>query len=103
MSYQERGNEGKLVFLMSLALMFAYLFLVGQYESWTMPLTVILSVAIAMLGALIGLHWAGLSLSIYAQLGLIMLIGLAGKNAILMAEFSKQACEEGMNVYDAAM
>ena len=102
LSYQEQGNEGKIVILMCLALAFAYLFLVGQYESWTMPLSVILSVGFATLGALIGLILCGMSLSIYAQLGLIMLVGLAGKNAILMAEFSKQARESGDSIYDAA-
>ena len=103
MSYQEQNNEGKLMVLMSMALLFAYLFLVGQYESWTMPISVILSVAVAILGALIGLWIWGLSLSIYAQLGLIMLIGLSGKNAILMAEFSKQAREDSMSISEAAM
>ena len=103
LSFQERRNEGKLAVLMSLALFFAYLFLVGQYESWTMPLSVILSVAVATLGAMLGLMFFHMSLSIYAQLGLIMLIGLAGKNAILMAEFSKQARESGESVFDAAM
>ncbi len=101
-SFQERQNDGKMLVLMSLALFFAYLFLVGQYESWTMPLSVIFSVAVATLGALIGLSCFGMPLSIYAQLGMIMLIGLAGKNAILMAEFSKQAREEGLSIHDAA-
>lgn len=103
LSREEQQNEGKIVVLMGLALLFAYLFLVGQYESWTMPLSVILSVALATLGALIGLKCFGMSLSIYAQLGLIMLIGLAGKNAILMAEFSKQARESGDTIVNAAL
>lgn len=102
MSREERTNEGKLVPLMALALFFAYLFLVGQYESWTMPLSVIFSVGVATLGAFLGLYFMGMTLSIYAQLGLIMLIGLAAKNAILMAEFSKQAREEGKDIYESA-
>ncbi len=103
MSYQERQNQGQIVFLMSIALLFAYLFLVGQYESWTIPLPVMMAVAFAVLGALLGLYFTGSSLSIYAQLGLVMLIGLSAKNAILMVEFSKQERESGKSVYDAAM
>jgi hydrophobe/amphiphile efflux-1 (HAE1) family protein len=108
MSYQERDNEGKIVLLMALALTFGYLFLVGQYESWTLPASVILSVASATLGGMVGL-WITtmmgrhMGMSIYAQLGLIMLIGLASKNSILMVEFSKQERESGKSTEEAAL
>ena len=102
MSYQERGNEGKLLALMTFALVFGYLFLVAQYESWAVPVPVMVSVAFATLGGVIGLMIAGIALNIYAQLGMIMLIGLAAKNAILMVEFSKQEREARHTIYDAA-
>lgn len=104
MSLQESMNEGKLVGLLLTALVFGYLFLVAQYESWTIPAPVMLSVSVAMLGALIGLKFTHHDLSIYSQLGLLMLIGLASKNAILMVEFSKTEHEEnGLNIVDAAL
>lgn len=90
LAYQERQNEGKIGGLLVMALLFAYLFLVAQYESWTTPIPVMLSVGVATLGALMGAQLFGLSMSIYVQLGLLMLVALAAKNAILMVEFSKE-------------
>ncbi len=103
LSYQERQNEGRIGPLIAMALIFAYLFLVAQYESWTTPISVMLSVSVATLGALMGAQLCGLSLSIYVQLGLLMLIGLAGKNAILMVEFSKEDHEAGTPILKAAI
>ncbi len=103
MSYQESQNEGMILFLMLLALTFAYLFLVAQYESWTMPISVILSVGTATLGGLLALLFSKMSLDIYCQLGLLMLIGLTAKSAILMAEYSKQERDEGKTIPDAAL
>lgn len=100
---QERENEGQLEILLMLALVFAYLFLVGQYESWTIPISVILSVMVALTGAVIGLWVTKTPLSVYAQLGCVMLIGLSAKNSILMVEFSKQQREAGVDVYDSAI
>ncbi len=103
LSYQERQNTGKIGLLIGLAMLFAYLFLVAQYESWTTPVPVMLSVSVATLGALMGAQLFGLSLSIYVQLGILMLIGLAAKNAILMVEFSKEDHAAGNSVQVAAI
>ena len=104
LTLQESMNEGKIVGLLATAIVFGYLFLVAQYESWTIPVPVMLSVSVATLGALLGLGLSQLDLSIYAQLGLLMLIGLASKNAILMVEFAKvQHEEEGKNIVDSAL
>ena len=103
MSYQESRNEGMILFLMLLALTFAYLFLVAQYESWTMPISVILSAGTATLGGLLALLILKMNLDIYCQLGLLMLIGLTAKSAILMAEYSKQERDAGKSITEAAL
>ncbi len=102
MSLQEKRNEGRIIYIVGLAILFAYLFLVAQYESWTIPLSVILSVLTAMFGAFLGLYIAGLPLSIYAQLGMVLLVGLSAKNAILIVEFSKKEHERGVSIVKAA-
>jgi HAE1 family hydrophobic/amphiphilic exporter-1 len=103
MSLQEQTASGTVGYLFALALVFAYLFLVAQYESWNLPLSIILSVIVAACGALVGLLITGLPMSIYAQIGMVLLVGLAAKNAILIVEFARDRKEEGVRTRDAAV
>jgi len=102
MSYQEKRTSNQATGLILMALVFGYLFLVAQYESWTIPIPVVLSLSVAILGALLGLSVCGLPLGTYAQLGAIMLVGIASKNAILIIEFAKQQREAGCGIIEAA-
>ena len=103
LALQERlaGNTGLLVFTASVV--FVFLLLAGQYESWTLPLSVILIVPMCLLAALFGLSVFAMDLNILAQIGLVVLIGLAAKNAILIVEFARQAEHEGMSRAAAAI
>ena len=102
LSYQEDKTSGQVGWLILAALVFGFLFLVAKYESWTLPVSVMLSVVMAAAGAMLGLKLWGLSLSIYAQLGLLMLVGLASKNAILIVEFASSRHKEGLSIVEAA-
>ena len=102
MSYQERLSAGQTAIIFVLALIFIYLFLVSQYESWMIPVSVLLSVPIALAGALLSLLLLSITNNIYTQVGFVLLFGIACKTAILIVEFAKEKHEEGMTVTDAA-
>lgn len=103
LSYQQKHESGNTAMVLGLALLFVFLFLAAQYESWSVPLAVILSLPIAGVGAYLGIWICGLENNIYFQIGLVMLIGLVAKNAILIVEFAKEEVDKGVDAVKAAL
>jgi HAE1 family hydrophobic/amphiphilic exporter-1 len=103
LSFQEKRSAGTAGIVFALALVVVYLILSALYESWTIPLAVILSIPLAVLGAMLGLIWRGMDNNIYTQVGLVLLVGLGAKNAILIVEFAKANREKGMTARDAVV
>ncbi|WP_372712729.1 efflux RND transporter permease subunit [Ilyobacter sp.] len=103
MSYQEKAAEGNIVFIFGLAVLFVYLVLCAQYESWTLPLTIVLTVPLAVLGTVVALSIRQMDINVYTQLGIVLLIAMTCKTAILISEFAKEESNSGMSLTESAL
>ncbi len=103
LSYQEKTAQGGTARVLGLSLVFVFLILAALYESWSLPFSVLLSTPIAVLGAYVGLLSRRFDNNVYAQIGLVMLVGLTAKNAILIVEFAKERVEKGVPLIEAAL
>lgn len=103
LSKEEKRSGSQMFFIFGLCLLFTYFLLAAQYESYVLPLAVILSIPTGLLGVFIGIKMGGVTNNIYVQIGLIMLVGLLARNAILIVEFAKQARDQGMSITTSAL
>ena len=103
LSYLEKQAGGQTAMVLALVFLFVFLFLSALYESWTVPIAVLFTLPIAALGAYLGVWACGLENDVYFQIGLVMLVGLAAKNAILIVEFAKEQVDRGVDVVEAAL
>ncbi len=99
---QQQSSAGMVQVILLMAILFGYLFLVAQYESWTMPVAILLSVSVALFGAVAAVAITGSDINLYTQIGMIMLVGLGAKNAILIVEFAMERRADGMSIREAA-
>jgi len=100
---QQLGSGQIVMFILLLSILFTYLFLVAQYESWTMPVAILMSVSFAILGALVAVFVTGSDVNLYTQIGMIMLVGMGAKNAILIVEFAMEQRDSGKSILDAGV